>query len=143
MDGESNSFKTMKLILFFPVVIEFVLSHEFTMFPKRVRKVIIILCLKLLNHCLKFCIVFLKMRYHFCLCFNSLNLFVRRCLIRFNLFSCRRKLIAKHGRNWRLCVFDYEVVEFVKLADHAHKVINVNNASVMPKPSHESSILLP
>jgi len=72
----------------------------------------------------KFLICFLKSGDRFCLSRKSVILFVRRCLICLNLFSCERKLIAKHGSDWRLRVFDNEFVEFLKLVEHAHSVID-------------------
>lgn len=91
--------------------------HQFRFMPLRLR-------LRILRNNLL--ILFLKCRYRFCLCRKSLILFIRGGLIGLNLFSRERKLIAKHGPNWRLCVFDYEVVEFLELLKHAHAVIYQN-----------------
>jgi len=43
--------------------------------------------------------------------------------MRLSLLHCERKLIAKHGRDWRLRVLDDEVVQFLKVKDYVHKQI--------------------
>jgi len=65
-----------------------------------------------------------QLLYLFYLCRKRLVLFVRRCLIRFRLFRSERKLMAKHGRDWRLCTFDDEVVQFLKASDYAAAVLS-------------------
>ena len=69
-------------------------------------------------------IFLLQCLYRFCLSRKSLILSVRLCLIRLNLFSCKRKLITKHSRDWRLGVFDDEVIEFLQLIEYAHSVMS-------------------
>jgi hypothetical protein len=50
--------------------------------------------------------------------FLELRMILRILLIRFYLLAYQVKLITKHGRDWRLCVFDYEVVEFLELFEY-------------------------
>ena len=85
----------------------------------------IILCLKTRDRRSRLPIFLLKCRYRLCLRRKSLILFVRRCLIRLNLFSRERKLVAKYGSRWRLCVLDNEVVELLELVKHTHGVIQL------------------
>ena len=82
------------------------------------------------NQCL---ILVHKALYGFYLSRKRLILFVRRCLIRFNLFRYRCQLVAKHGRNWRLCVGDYEVVQFLQMEKCIHGVFGKCAKSTEPK----------
>jgi len=84
-------------------------------------------CLKLRYRRNQLLIFLLQRRYGFCLLRKGLILFVGRCLICLDLLACECKLIAKHGLNWRDCVFDNQVVEFLKLLHHAHGVIMPNS----------------
>ena len=90
-------------------------------------------------HLLKFRInlilCLLHCRYGFCLSRKCLTLFVRRCLIRFRLFNYQRELAAKYGRNWRLCLFNNEVVQFLKARDYIHRIIK-------PSSAHETNGLI-
>ena len=61
------------------------------------------------------------------LCRKSVTLFVRRCLIRFRLFQSERELVAKQGRNWRLCVLNNECVEALKVFNYIHRVLTPNS----------------
>lgn len=73
---------------------------------------------------------FFGLRYLECLIFLN-NLRMIRCEIfffcdvRLNMIAQRMKLIAKHGRNWRLCVTDYEVVQFLQCESYVHKFDNI------------------
>lgn len=93
---------------------------------------ICVLALKLRYRRNQSLILLVKSRYRLCLARKRLVLFVRGCLIRLNLLACKRKLIAKHGPNWRLCLFDYEVVEFLKLVEYAHRVMRSNDQAQRP-----------
>ena len=82
-----------------------------------------ILSLQFCSLRLKLRILLLKGIYRFCLARKGLILFVRRCLIRHNLAACKAKLVAEFGPDWRNCQFENEVVEYLELVKHAHKVM--------------------
>jgi hypothetical protein len=65
-------------------------------------------------------ILFHKALYCFYLLRKRLVLpfYIRRT--RLSLLNAERHLVAKHGRDWRLCVFDDQVVQFLKLRDDIH-----------------------
>src|ERR1017187_7207290 len=70
---------------------------------------------------LEFRIFILKFRYRL-MQLNSIRRFlVFRCNIGFKMLAQRRKLVAKHGRGWRACVFDYEVVQFLQVENEIHR----------------------
>lgn len=66
-------------------------------------------------------ILFHKALYRFYLLRKRLllPLYIRRT--RLSLLKAERYLVAKHGRDWRLCVFDDQVVQFLKVRDDIHK----------------------
>jgi len=41
--------------------------------------------------------------------------------VRLSLLNAERELIAKHGCDWRLCLFDDQVVKFLEVRDNIHK----------------------
>lgn len=71
-------------------------------------------------------ILFHKSVYSFYLCRKRLLLpfYVRRA--RLSLLNAERELVAKHGRDWRLCVFDDQVIEFLKVSEYVHSVMRPN-----------------
>jgi len=75
-----------------------------------------------------------EVRYGARLLIISVSLFLRRLYIRLQLILERMKLVAKYGRDWRLCVFDYEVVQFLQLECDIHKrVMLTPNGSATPR----------
>jgi len=78
------------------------------------------------NKCL---ILFLKARYRVHLRLKRGALPLHRVHMRRRLLDTERQLIAKHGRDWRLCVFDYEVIHFLKFSKYVHDVLWPNDPS--------------
>jgi hypothetical protein len=76
-------------------------------------------CVIFRNKCL---ILFLK----FLNLLLSIRMSLRGKVLRFRLFAYRMKFVAKHGRNWRLCLFDDEVVEFLETVEYVHNVLMPN-----------------
>ena len=59
--------------------------------------------------------------------FLECRMLFRIFYIRLNLIAYKMKLIAKHGRNWRVCVFDDDVVKFLELVEYVHKNVKWPN----------------
>lgn len=113
------------------IIVQGVTFSDLCLLLRLLSKPIIQLPLVARLHLIKLSINFrlglLKLRYRLCLCRKCLILSVRRRLIRLNLLARERKLVAKHGANWRLRVFDNEVIEFLELVNHAHSVMVMPN----------------
>jgi hypothetical protein len=80
-------------------------------------------------------ILFHKTLYHLYLARKRLLLpfYIRRA--RLSLIDAERYLVAKHGRDWRLCVFDDQVVQFLKVRDYVHARMQPNvKSSGAPNP---------
>jgi hypothetical protein len=77
--------------------------------------------LQLKNFRITLQLLFMQGLIRFNLARKSLFLFRNRLRMRLSLFHCKRQLIAKHGRDWRLCVLDDEVIQFLKVEKYVHK----------------------
>ena len=56
--------------------------------------------------------------------------FLRRARIRFGLLACRVKFVSKYGCDWRLCVFDDEIVEYLELVEYVHVAMSSNEKEI-------------
>ena len=80
-------------------------------------------------------IYFHKALYRFQLRRQSLGLPLHREFMRRRLLDTERQLVAKHGSDWRLCVFDNEVVHFLKFSNYVHGVLWPNDPSSATGPT--------
>jgi len=71
----------------------------------------------------KLLILFHKALYGFYLCRKRLLLPLHRRRMRLSLLNCEREFVAKYGCDWRLRVFDDEVVKFLKMREYVHRVL--------------------
>jgi hypothetical protein len=76
------------------------------------------------NKCL---ILFRKAIYRFYLRTKRDGLPLHRVAMCRRLLDTEREFVAKHGCDWRLCVFDDQVVQFLKLSKYVHGALWPNS----------------
>ena len=67
--------------------------------------------------------------YRFYLCRKRLLLPFHRRRVRLSLLNAEREFVAKYGCDWRLCVFDDQVVQFLEMRKYVHDVLWPNDKS--------------
>lgn len=78
----------------------------------------------LFNH---FRILFHKSLYGFYLCRKRFLLPLHRRRMRISLLNAESEFAAKYGCDWRLRVFDDEVVKFLKMREYVHGVLGLKD----------------
>ncbi len=108
-----------------------VTSHRWAILLKYYRRRIGIRCLILFNQCRILrnnCLILChKALYRFYLCTKRKGLPIHRIYMRRRLLNTERKFVSKYGCDWRLRVFDDEIVQFLKFSKYIHGVLWPNS----------------
>lgn len=111
------------------IVIKHALLHDTPVIVRRLLKPVAYCLLKSMQFKINCRLLFHKALYRVMLRTQRLGLPLHRIRMRRRLIDTECQFIAKHGSDWRLCVFDNDVVQFLQFSKYVHGATMSNDKS--------------